>query len=325
MSTCANYTVAMSVDNKKLITALKNKRNAEGLSIRKLSGEIGVSFSTLARIERGEGEPDNNSLLRILNWLGAYSEEAGLELENVAQVHFRASKNVTSQTTKFLFEVAQALRKQYSLKVANKPTSNAFAFEEQGPALSLSKPEMEEMASNLRKELGVSMVQPLDALELRIEGVEITIPNEVVGISVNCLRHLTENGVEDWSAMSVPLDLDKVRWTILINNCHSTERQRVTYLEECWHILLGHKLTKIAKIGTAFGRTYESSEEHDAFYLAAATLLPDKAIHDAVEQGDSAEKIAVKFGTSPELVQYRIKRIGLWRVYKSINIRLSRN
>ncbi|OZA00909.1 MAG: hypothetical protein B7Y02_18075, partial [Rhodobacterales bacterium 17-64-5] len=55
----------MKTDKAALVAALKKKRETEGLSIRALAERIGVSFSSLARIERGEGEPDNNSSIRI--------------------------------------------------------------------------------------------------------------------------------------------------------------------------------------------------------------------------------------------------------------------
>jgi Zn-dependent peptidase ImmA (M78 family) len=113
--------------------------------------------------------------------------------------------------------------------------------------------------------------------------------------------------------MSVPLNHSLDQWSILLNDCHSLERQRVTILEEVWHILLGHKLTKISKVAEAYGRTYDSAEEHDAYYLASATLLPRKAVIGAVSERRSAMDIASEFGTSPELVDFRIKRLGLWR------------
>tara|TARA_R100000322_G_scaffold114917_1_gene73849 strand:- start:1014 stop:1388 length:375 start_codon:yes stop_codon:yes gene_type:complete len=123
--------------------------------------------------------------------------------------------------------------------------------------------------------------------------------------------------------MSVPLDITEDRWAILRNDSHTPERQKVTYLEECWHILLGHKLTRIAKVADAFGRTYDSTEEHDAFYLASATMLPEVEVRSQVTAGKSAAEIAAWFGTSPELVEYRIKRLGLWRIYKNKGVELS--
>src|SRR5262249_40853514 len=95
-----------------LINAIRKKREAEGLSIRALSAVVGISFSTLARIERGEGLPDNNSKIRLLEWLGEEAEEAGLKFDNVAFVHFRAAKNVQSSTVQALLRAADTVRRR---------------------------------------------------------------------------------------------------------------------------------------------------------------------------------------------------------------------
>jgi len=313
----------MSVDKNKLVQALKEKREKEGLSLRKLSERIGVSFSSLARIERGDGQPDNNSTLRILDWLGKEGRAAGLSFENVALVHFRASKNVSSKTTECLLKAADILKFSYQSNdsdLINEEKSSTERPDGEDKPISLSKPEMEEMAGRVRADLGLNVSDKLNALNLRIAGVDVFTPEEVESLDENSLNHLTGIGSKEWSAMSVPIDMENDIWAVLRNNTHSMERQRVTYLEECWHILLGHKLTKIARIGSAYGRTYESSEEHDAYYLAAATLLPEKGIADLVEQKQSSTGIGEQYGTSPELVEYRIKRMGLWRIYKGIQI-----
>jgi Zn-dependent peptidase ImmA (M78 family) len=89
--------------------------------------------------------------------------------------------------------------------------------------------------------------------------------------------------------------------------------------------MLGHKLTKIARVAEAYGRTYDTTEEHDAYYLAAATLLPKAAMIDAVAQKLSSAAIAKRFGTSHELVEYRIKRLGLWREHSGKQVKLAQN
>jgi len=313
----------MSVDKNKLIRALKDKRAKEGLSLRKLSEKIGVSFSSLARIERGDGQPDNNSTLRILDWLGKEGREAGLSFQNVAFVHFRAAKNVSSKTTEYLLKVADILKMSYQKgdsDVSSEETSSTESSEIDDKAISLSKPEMEEMASRVRTDLGLDVGDKLNALSLRIAGVDVFTPEGIESLDERSLNHLTKKGSDEWSAMSVPIDMENNKWAVVRNDTHSKERQRVTYLEECWHILLGHKLTKIARIGTAYGRTYENSEEHDAYYLAAATLLPEKGVRNLVEKKLSSIEIGNQYGASPALVEYRIKRMGLWRVYKGIQI-----
>lgn len=316
----------MTLDIKKLVAALKSKREEEGLSLRKLSAEIGVSFSTLARIERGDGEPDNNSALRIIEWLGNDAEELGLGFDNVAMVHFRAAKNVSSKTIECLLDAANHLKlRRHNQRGETKmhSTTGTAESDTHQQALSLSKTEMEQMAESLRSDLGIAPSEMLPALGIRIKGVEVLTTEELTALSQKIVGHLTGRGANEWSAMSVPLEEDKSLWAVLRNTHHTIERQRVTYLEECWHILLGHKLTKVAKIAGAYGRTYESTEEHDAFYLASATLLPEQELISRVKTGETAQLIGEHFGTSPELVEYRVKRLGLWRIYKGLQVNFS--
>lgn len=313
MSSVRSAQESMKVDKPALVQALKDKRDAEGLSVRALSEKIGVSFSSLARILRGEGEPDNNSTIRILGWLGSDAGDANLQMEGVALVHFRAAKNVSSKTVECLIRAANSMREGDEFD----PQNSGLDL-----AVPLSKPEMEEMANEFRNDLNLSPGDPLDALSVRISGVDVYAASHAKFLDKACSQYLLGRASNEWSAMSVPRDVTDDTWAILRNDSHSIERQRVTYLEECWHILLGHKLTRIAKVGDAYGRTYDSSEEHDAYFLASACLLPENDVRNLVKGGKSAEDIANQFGTSPDLAEYRIKRLGLWRAYQNRSINL---
>jgi transcriptional regulator with XRE-family HTH domain len=123
----------------KLVRAVRDKRDREGISIRALSGIVGISFSTLARIERGEGSPDNNSKIRLLEWLGPDAEEHHLGLDRVAFVHFRAGKNASSATVQTLLRAAICLRRHYSEGDASK-SANSPA---DGEVIPMSKEELE--------------------------------------------------------------------------------------------------------------------------------------------------------------------------------------
>lgn len=309
--------------DKKLVEAIRTKREAEGLSIRALAEVVGVSFSTLARIERGEGQPDNNSKIRLLQWLGANAEDAGLSFENVAFVHFRAGKNVRSKTVKALLKVAELVRHS----CGQQELSNQSGRSEDSPAqqISLSKEELEKTAEQFRADLGLSSTDPLDSLRLEVEGVTVMPLQQASCLDAQAKKQLSGDAAAEWSAMSVPLDANNEHWAVILNDSHTIERQRVTILEEYWHILLGHKLTKIARVAEAYGRTYDKSEEHDAYYLASATLLPRSAVAELVRRKQSSGEIADTFGTSPELVDYRIKRLGLWREHAGKQVKLSRD
>jgi len=105
----------MDKETKKFIEAVIAKREAEGLSLRKLADITQVSFSTLSRLQRFEGSPDNNTKVRLVNWLGAdQAARLGLKSERIASVHFRASKNVDSKTIEALMEAALILKNKIS-------------------------------------------------------------------------------------------------------------------------------------------------------------------------------------------------------------------
>lgn len=295
----------------RLIAAVKRKREKEGLSLRALSAIVGISFSTLARIERREGEPDNNSKIRLLEWLGPDANEAGLSFDNVALVHFRAGKNARSQTIQALLTAAECIKRSRPAR----GSENFVASMTDHAPVSVSKEELERTSEQFRKDLGLTDRDALDSLKLQVDGIDFMKLRETDCLDAATVERLSADSCDEWSAMSVPLDERQNEWAVLLNDCHTVERQRVTLLEEVWHILLGHKLVKIAKVADAFGRTYDAAEEHDAYYLASATLLPRKAVLKAVEKRESSDSIGARFGTSPELVEYRIKRLGLWRDY----------
>jgi Zn-dependent peptidase ImmA (M78 family) len=313
----------MSGFEAQLVKAIRKKREAEGLSIRALSAVVGISFSTLARIERGEGLPDNNSKIRLLQWLGEEAEEAGLKFDNVAFVHFRAAKNVQSSTIQTLLRAADGIRREALAGADEDERLFPKSSSNDDEVVALSKEELEHVAEKFRKDLHLASDQPLDSLKLEVEGITVYKLTQTSLLEAGLVYKLRTNSSSEWSAMSVPLDVTGDKWAVLLNDCHTQERQRVTILEEYWHILLGHKLTKIARVAEAYGRTYDKVEEHDAYYLASATLLPKAAIEKAVKAKRNSADIAKTFGTSVELVDYRIKRLGLWRDHVGKKIALS--
>ena len=309
----------MSSFEQQLIDAVRRKRETQGLSIRALASEIGISFSTLARIERGDGQPDNNSRIRLIEWLGEDAEAAGIGFDRVALVHFRAMKNVRSGTVRHLLAAADCLKRERASEMRHASPPHTLNHE----PVALSKDELEAIAEKFRADLGIAKNGPVDPLMLDVEGIEVIRLRESACLDRRTVALLGGEAAGEWSAMSVPLNLDEDRWAVLLNDTHVVERQRVTLLEEYWHILLGHKLTKVARIAESYGRTYDKVEEHDAYYLASATLLPKRAVADAVTKRQTSAEIGQHFGTSWELVDYRIKRIGLWREHVGKRVALN--
>jgi hypothetical protein len=67
------------------------------------------------------------------------------------------------------------------------------------------------------------------------------------------------------------------------------------FLRDLFLFSRGHRLTRIAKIADVYGRTSDSAEEHDAYYLAAACMLPEAMLRLAVRGGQSADEIGTAY------------------------------
>jgi Zn-dependent peptidase ImmA (M78 family) len=88
-------------------------------------------------------------------------------------------------------------------------------------------------------------------------------------------------------------------------------------MEELSHHLLGHRPCKIA-VDAATGclrRSFDASQEAEAYDLGSAILLPKERIQRDVGRQTPAIEIADAHQCSADLVVYRIKRMRLWHRY----------
>ncbi len=97
-----------SIDTSMLAEMIKSKRRGAGL--RQLSSEIGISPSTLSRIEQGN-LPDIETYLTLCNWLEVSPEfftQAGGNKENIKAgviSHLRADKSLRPETAEALIQM----------------------------------------------------------------------------------------------------------------------------------------------------------------------------------------------------------------------------
>jgi transcriptional regulator with XRE-family HTH domain len=104
----------MDKSARKLVELATRRREQLGLSLRGLSEVVGISFATLSRLEKGSTEPDDTTKARLANWLGSDATKAGIHLEHVAEVHFRAAKNIENKAVGSLLKLAEHLKKTRS-------------------------------------------------------------------------------------------------------------------------------------------------------------------------------------------------------------------
>src|SRR5436190_17746058 len=109
------------INTAELGSAVRRRREQQGLSLRDVAEETGVSASTLSRIENGTGKPDADNIARLTNWLnvpmerimGGRAEDADeirpvvyFPQENtpdIVEAHLRADRSLTPDTAKALW------------------------------------------------------------------------------------------------------------------------------------------------------------------------------------------------------------------------------
>lgn len=100
-----------------LAGAVAGKRKHERLSLRKVESLIGVSVSTLSRIENMKGVPDADIIQKLVDWLGIpISRVIGQEtkavtyypnesLPSIVDAHLKQDKTLTAEARKSLSEI----------------------------------------------------------------------------------------------------------------------------------------------------------------------------------------------------------------------------
>lgn len=136
-----------------------------------------------------------------------------------------------------------------------------------------------------------------------LEGIE-KLPPTILGF-------LKSLGARKWSGISKKLPNGDL--LLALNPNMTPERANVTIMEEAAHAHYGHKPVQLHPLGDdLYQRIYDDSIEQEAYWTAAAALLPSKAVAIAVYQGQTADDLAVCYNASPELAEMRIKTLGLW-------------
>ncbi len=175
---------------------------------------------------------------------------------------------------------------------------------------------VEEHAAELRRRAGIGPLERLDPWAVAPKfGVIIPDLADLVGMSPEDRAHLGAVDAKAWSGGGISLPGGKL--LVLLNPSQTAERAAATIMEEVAHVHLGHRPSLLApQPNGAAGRRYDAQTEREAKRVAAAALLPAVAVARVVWAGTPAAVLAAEFGVSVELVEFRIKILGLWSEYR---------
>ena len=174
---------------------------------------------------------------------------------------------------------------------------------------------LEEEAVRIRERAGVEPLGPLDPWAVLDQlGLTIMTTDELEGMTPELRAQVRKLTPKEWSGGGMPLPDGDLY--ILLHPDQTPERARITTMEEVAHEHYGHEPTAITQLPSGgFKRSFDQRVEQEAYWTAAAALLPMKAVGLAVYQGKHEDELAKEYGVSIELVQFRIKILGLWKHY----------
>jgi len=174
---------------------------------------------------------------------------------------------------------------------------------------------IERLAAEIRARVGLDQFDVLDPslliseLDAQVFHLRELVPDDEVA-----LRRARRIGFDGASSCH-----PETGEPVIILNCGKPRRRRMaTLMEELAHLLLGHEPSRIAldpELGIV-RRSFDQSQEHEAYDLGAALLLPKERIQRDVKERESLVlEIADAHGCSEQLVTYRIRRMRLWDRY----------
>lgn len=175
---------------------------------------------------------------------------------------------------------------------------------------------IERLAASIRARIGLDQLSELDAgllvtdLDAHLFHLSDLIPDDERALCR--ARQIKFDG-----AASVH---PETRRPVIIINCGKPVRRRMaTLMEELAHLLLGHQPSKIAQdpeLGIV-KRSFDRPQEHEAYDLGSALLLPKERIQrDVKDLKLHGAEIANAHKCSEKLVEYRIRRMSLWGRYQ---------
>lgn len=168
-----------------------------------------------------------------------------------------------------------------------------------------TKAKLENLALEVRGELGLGRNDPLDPYRLADEyGIPIypidSLPE--FGCSERAIRHFAENRPKAWSVALIPVGTSRL---IIENTAHAPVRRRTNTTHEMSHVLLEHDFDNLLLTDDGC-RRYDPTMERQATELAGELLIPTKAAINAAFANKTNAQVASHFEVSIQFAQMRM-------------------
>lgn len=172
------------------------------------------------------------------------------------------------------------------------------------------KADAERLASEVRTDLKLRILDPLDCLALcKHLGIPVVAVPDLAesGASVESIRRIIAPTAK-FSALTVAAGTKRL---IVYNPAHSTGRRANSLAHELSHVLLEHPM--LPALGPGGCRNWDGTLEDEADWQAGTLLVPRDAAYAWMRTNGSIAEGATHFGVSTALFRWRICQTGVLR------------
>lgn len=171
------------------------------------------------------------------------------------------------------------------------------------------KAEAERLAERVRTDMGIPMIEPMDAGALALHiGAEVRRADELTSLAK--LQELDQLQPGAFSACTFDLG---PRTVIVYSPLASPARRQSDISHEASHLLLKHSVKEVEQLGGFSFFTCDPDEEQEANWLAGCLLVPRALLMRAVTRGLDVDAIADLCSVSTQMAGFRLRATGVKR------------
>ncbi len=171
------------------------------------------------------------------------------------------------------------------------------------------KAHAERLADKTRRELGLGSTQQTDVMKLAdLVGADVRRADELTDLSK--LEELEEIQPGAFSACTFHI---RGKPVVVYTPLASHGRMQSDIAHEIAHILLEHEIQSVHQLDGISFFTCDPDEEQEANWAAGCLLLPRKLLYQAARRGLSATDVAIEYGVSRSMAEFRIRATGVLR------------
>jgi Zn-dependent peptidase ImmA (M78 family) len=168
------------------------------------------------------------------------------------------------------------------------------------------KSEANAIAKEIRAEMGLSLVEPLDpwALAAHLDIPVITL-SSMAEFAPRAVHYFSSVSTGEFSAVTV---FDGTKRIIVYNDSHVRGRQANDIAHEVSHGLLLHPPKPALDANGC--RNLDDAREKEADWLASVLLIPEDAALSIARRNLPVDEAATLYGVSQQLVRWRLGATG---------------